>query len=72
MIFAFQSTETSPASSLHSLPISPCSEKSLPFKVILHSVSAFSVVGMCFFSTHNVDSNTFFAAEVSLVVHTLI
>lgn len=29
----FQSTETSPASSLQSLPISPCSEKSLPFKV---------------------------------------
>lgn len=28
-----QSTETSPASSLQSLPISPCSEKSLPFKV---------------------------------------
>lgn len=27
-----ESTETSPASSLHSLPISPCSEKSLPFK----------------------------------------
>ncbi|KAI4821293.1 hypothetical protein KUCAC02_029231, partial [Chaenocephalus aceratus] len=26
------STETSPASSLQSLPISPCSEKSLPFK----------------------------------------
>ena len=28
-----QSAETSPASSLQSLPISPCSEKSLPFKV---------------------------------------
>uniref|UniRef100_A0A3Q3LN82 Coiled-coil serine-rich protein 1 n=1 Tax=Labrus bergylta TaxID=56723 RepID=A0A3Q3LN82_9LABR len=28
-----ESTETSPASSLQSLPISPCSEKSLPFKV---------------------------------------
>uniref|UniRef100_A0A3Q3JH47 Coiled-coil serine-rich protein 1 n=1 Tax=Monopterus albus TaxID=43700 RepID=A0A3Q3JH47_MONAL len=28
----FTSTETSPASSLQSLPISPCSEKSLPFK----------------------------------------
>lgn len=28
-----QSTETSPASSLQSLPISPCSEKSLPWKV---------------------------------------
>ncbi|XP_050973315.1 serine-rich coiled-coil domain-containing protein 1 isoform X3 [Labeo rohita] len=27
-----ESTEISPASSLHSLPISPCSEKSLPFK----------------------------------------
>ncbi|RVE68117.1 hypothetical protein OJAV_G00088480 [Oryzias javanicus] len=27
-----ESTETSPASSLQSLPISPCSEKSLPFK----------------------------------------
>ncbi|KAL6458805.1 hypothetical protein MHYP_G00322770 [Metynnis hypsauchen] len=27
-----ESTETSPASSLHSLPISPCSEKSLPLK----------------------------------------
>ncbi|XP_076125919.1 serine-rich coiled-coil domain-containing protein 1 isoform X1 [Alosa pseudoharengus] len=27
-----ESTDTSPASSLHSLPISPCSEKSLPFK----------------------------------------
>ncbi|XP_029019315.1 serine-rich coiled-coil domain-containing protein 1 isoform X2 [Betta splendens] len=27
-----ESTETSPAGSLHSLPISPCSEKSLPFK----------------------------------------
>ncbi|XP_076859590.1 serine-rich coiled-coil domain-containing protein 1 isoform X3 [Brachyhypopomus gauderio] len=27
-----ESTETSPASSLHSLPISPCSEKSLPIK----------------------------------------
>uniref|UniRef100_A0A3B4AX74 Uncharacterized protein n=1 Tax=Periophthalmus magnuspinnatus TaxID=409849 RepID=A0A3B4AX74_9GOBI len=31
--YLFQSTETSPASSLQSLPISPCSEKSLPFKV---------------------------------------
>uniref|UniRef100_A0A3B5LAH0 Coiled-coil serine-rich protein 1 n=1 Tax=Xiphophorus couchianus TaxID=32473 RepID=A0A3B5LAH0_9TELE len=29
-----ESTETSPASSLQSLPISPCSEKSLPLKVI--------------------------------------
>ncbi|XP_077571617.1 serine-rich coiled-coil domain-containing protein 1-like isoform X1 [Stigmatopora nigra] len=29
-----ESTETSPASSLQSLPISPCSEKSLPFKVM--------------------------------------
>ncbi|KAK1892559.1 Serine-rich coiled-coil domain containing protein 1, partial [Dissostichus eleginoides] len=28
-----ESTETSPASSLQSLPISPCSEKSLPFKL---------------------------------------
>ncbi|KAI3372787.1 hypothetical protein L3Q82_023243 [Scortum barcoo] len=28
-----ESTETSPASSLQSLPISPCSEKSLPFKI---------------------------------------
>ncbi|KAJ7994370.1 hypothetical protein DPEC_G00265150 [Dallia pectoralis] len=27
-----ESTDTSPASSLHSLPISPCSERSLPFK----------------------------------------
>ncbi|XP_023692419.1 serine-rich coiled-coil domain-containing protein 1 isoform X1 [Paramormyrops kingsleyae] len=27
-----ESTETSPASSLHSLPISPCSDMSLPFK----------------------------------------
>ncbi|KAJ8285274.1 hypothetical protein GJAV_G00024930, partial [Gymnothorax javanicus] len=27
-----ESTDTSPASSLHSLPISPCSEKSLPIK----------------------------------------
>ncbi|XP_051963920.1 serine-rich coiled-coil domain-containing protein 1-like [Xyrauchen texanus] len=27
-----ESTEISPASSLHSLPLSPCSEKSLPFK----------------------------------------
>ncbi|KAJ8380989.1 hypothetical protein SKAU_G00017670 [Synaphobranchus kaupii] len=27
-----ESADTSPASSLHSLPISPCSEKSLPFK----------------------------------------
>ncbi|XP_055742101.1 serine-rich coiled-coil domain-containing protein 1-like isoform X2 [Salvelinus fontinalis] len=27
-----ESTDTSPASSLHSLPISPCSEKSLPLK----------------------------------------
>ncbi|KAI1900234.1 hypothetical protein AGOR_G00047900 [Albula goreensis] len=27
-----ESTDTSPASSLHSLPISPCSDKSLPFK----------------------------------------
>ncbi|XP_062854987.1 serine-rich coiled-coil domain-containing protein 1 isoform X2 [Trichomycterus rosablanca] len=27
-----ESTEISPASSLHSLPISPCSERSLPFK----------------------------------------
>ncbi|XP_062398956.1 serine-rich coiled-coil domain-containing protein 1 isoform X2 [Sardina pilchardus] len=27
-----ESTDTSPATSLHSLPISPCSEKSLPFK----------------------------------------
>uniref|UniRef100_A0A3Q1IKA5 Coiled-coil serine-rich protein 1 n=1 Tax=Anabas testudineus TaxID=64144 RepID=A0A3Q1IKA5_ANATE len=30
-----ESTETSPASSLQSLPISPCSEKSLPLKVTL-------------------------------------
>ncbi|KAM9392305.1 serine-rich coiled-coil domain-containing protein 1 isoform 2-T2 [Pholidichthys leucotaenia] len=29
-----ESTETSPASSLQSLPISPCSEKSLPFKPV--------------------------------------
>lgn len=33
MFFSLQNTETSPASSLHSLPISPCSEKSLPVKV---------------------------------------
>ncbi|KAI2661598.1 Serine-rich coiled-coil domain-containing protein 1 [Labeo rohita] len=34
-----ESTEISPASSLHSLPISPCSEKSLPFKSLRKAFS---------------------------------
>lgn len=34
-----QSTDTSPASSLHSLPISPCSEKSLPLKVTVFTAN---------------------------------
>lgn len=35
-----QSTDTSPASSLHSLPISPCSEKSLPLKVMFFQITS--------------------------------